>query len=194
MQIRNTADGYGLVAVTLHWLIALLFLFSYVTIFAPELLGFESGAVRGPPAALSVHQAVGISIFVFAVIRLAWRFANTQPMEDPAPAWQHWAARAVHVLLYLGMFLMPLTGYLGTRGPTSFGLFQLPTFNSTAIYDTVVVGWMGMDWDSFEAPLDAFHHFVGGNLLWMLILLHVAAAIYHHMVMRDRTLMRMVYG
>jgi cytochrome b561 len=194
MQIRNTADRYGLIAVSLHWLIATLFLFSYVSVFAPELLGFESGARRGPPPGLSVHQAVGISIFVFAVIRLAWRWANPQPQELPAPAWQHWAARAVHVLLYLGMFLMPLTGYLGTGGTTNLGLVQLPAFKNTALFQTVFVDGLGISWESFEPPLDAFHHFVGGNLLWVLILVHVAAAIYHHMVMRDRTIARMVYG
>lgn len=193
MQIRNTTDSYGLIAVTLHWLIAILFLFSYVSMYAPEVLGLQSTG-RGPSPGLAVHQAVGISIFVVAVIRVLWRWTSVHPAELPAPAWQQWAARAVHILLYLGMFLMPLTGYLGTRGATNLGIIQLPAFPNTTIFNTVLVGWLGMDWDSFEAPMDAFHHFVGGNLLWMLILLHIAAAIYHHLVMHDRTIARMVYS
>jgi cytochrome b561 len=92
------------------------------------------------------------------------------------------------------MILMPLTGYLGTGGPTNLWLFELPAFKNTTLFQTVFVDGLGIGWDSFEPPLDAFHHFIGGKFLWILILLHAGAAIYHHLVMRDRTLARMVYG
>lgn len=191
MHAWNDEDHYGVVAIILHWIIAGLFLISYTSVYLPEMLGETT---RGPPPGLSIHQAVGISIFVFAVIRLGWRLANVPPREYPAPAWQLGVAKVVHILLYAGMLLMPLTGYLGTGGPTNLFIFELPAFRETTLFQTAVVGWMGMDWSSFEAPLDAFHHFVGGNLLWMLIVLHAGAAIYHHIVMHDRTLARMVYG
>ncbi len=192
MQAWNTRDRYGAVAVGLHWIIAALFLVSYTAVYWSTLVG--RSAERGPPAGLSVHQAVGISIFVFAVLRIGWRLINVAPEELDAPAWQHVSARVMHILLYAAMLLMPLTGYLGTGGPTNLGLFQLPAFKDTTLFQTVFVNGLGIDWASFEPPLDAFHHFVGGNLLWVLILVHAGAAIYHHMVMRDRTLARMVYG
>jgi len=192
MPAWNSPERYGMVAIILHWIIAALFLVSYAAVYLPEFLG--DTARGGPPPGLSIHQAVGISIFVFAMIRLGWRFLNIQPEELAAPAWQLQTAKIVHFLLYAAMFLMPLTGYLGTGGPTSLGLFQLPAFKETALFQTVFVEGFGIDWSTFEAPLDAFHHFVGGNLLWILILLHAGAAIYHHLVMRDRTMARMVYG
>lgn len=192
MRAWNSTDRYGAVAVTLHWLVATLFLISYASMYLPGLLGETTG--RGPPPGLSVHQAVGITIFTFAVIRLAWRLLNVTPEELPAPAWQHHSATAVHILLYAGMILMPLTGYLGTGGPTDLWLFDLPAFKNTALFQTVFVDGLGIDWASFEPPLDAFHHFIGGKFLWILILLHAGAAIYHHLLMRDRTLARMVYG
>ena len=92
------------------------------------------------------------------------------------------------------MFLMPLTGYLGTGGATNLYFFSLPAFKDTAIFQAVFVNGLGISWESFEPPLDAFHHFVGGNVLWILIIMHVGAAIYHHLIMRDATLERMVYG
>ena len=193
MQAWNSPERYGVVAVTLHWIIAALFLVSYSAVYLPEFF-VDTTAHRGPPPGLSVHQAVGISIFAFAVLRLSWRLINVPPRELPAPAWQQAAAKTVHILLYLGMFLMPITGYLGTGGPTDLGLFELPAFRNTQLFQTVVVYGLGMTWDTFEAPLDAFHHFVGGNLLWILIVVHVGAALYHHAIMHDRTIARMVYG
>jgi cytochrome b561 len=192
MKAWNTHEHYGVVAITLHWIIAALFLVSYSAVYLPEL--FIQSTERGPPPGLSVHQAVGISIFAFAILRLLWRFLNVIPDELSAPVWQKAAARTVHILLYLGMILMPITGYLGTGGPTNLYLFSLPAFRETAIFQTVVVDGLGMTWSSFEPPLDAFHHFVGGNLLWILILVHAGAALYHHLVMHDRTLARMAYG
>lgn len=192
MPAWNTPERYGTVAVTLHWLIAALFLASYAAVYLPRL--FIEQAQPGPPPGLSVHQAVGISIFAFAALRLGWRLINVQPHELDAPAWQHWSARLVHLLLYLFMFTMPITGYLGTGGPTNLGLFSLPAFRNTALFQTLVVDGLGMTWDSFEAPLDAFHHVIGGNILWMLIALHFAAGFYHQFVMHDRTLARMSYG
>jgi cytochrome b561 len=192
MRAWNTPERYGTVAIALHWIIAGLFLVSYSAVYLPEF--FVETTRRGPPPGLSVHQAVGISIFVFAALRLGWRFINVAPEELQAPDWQRWAAKTVHVLLYLGMFLMPITGYLGTGGPTNLYFFSLPAFKDTSLFQTVFVNGLGVSWDSFEKPLDAFHFFVGGNILWILIAMHVGAALYHHLIMYDRTLARMAYG
>jgi cytochrome b561 len=64
MSIRNTSERYGAVAVSLHWLVAVLFFASYAAAYLPGF--FIEQSRSGPPPGLSIHQAVGVSIFMFA--------------------------------------------------------------------------------------------------------------------------------
>ena len=92
------------------------------------------------------------------------------------------------------MIAMPITGYVANGGGTDFfGLIDIPSFRRTGIYDVLVTQGMGIDFGTFEAPLDLFHKQISGALLlWMLILVHVSAALYHHLWQKDQTLVRML--
>ena len=91
---------------------------------------------------------------------------------------------------------MPITGYIGTGVDTEyFLLFDIPKFESTALYQLVVTDWLGLTFKEFEAPIDFFHkEIMGEYLVWMLILGHVLAALYHHFIRKDRTLVKMTSG
>lgn len=52
----------------------------------------------------------------------------------------------------------------------------------------------GITWDGFEAPVDVDHHFVGKWVAWVVVVLHVAAALFHHLVRKDQVLVRMLPG
>jgi cytochrome b561 len=91
------------------------------------------------------------------------------------------------------MVIMPVTGYLGTGADTVY--FNITQFRETAIYDYLIIQILGLDWETFEAPMDFIHKDIGGSLvMWILIALHVGAALFHHFVRHDDVLRRMLPG
>ncbi len=121
-------------------------------------------------SALPAHKAIGITV-------LAHR---PPPLPDHVARWERGAAHTTHWALYLLMILLPLSGWAmvsgGERRPlTWFGLFDipyLPVGNATA-----------------ASAHDA--HGVLGWLMLTLVVLHVAAALRHHLILRDSVLLRM---
>ncbi len=198
MSIRNTQYEYGGLAKTLHWLIAGLFLLSYCAVyyrqwFTVEEEEFALWVGSANYTALQIHLASGISILVFALLRVIWRFSNPPPELLPGKTWEHFSAHSVHYLLYFLMFFMPITGYLGTGADTAY--FNITQFRETGAYDLIVTRTLGLDWESFEKPIDFLHKDVGGAIIvWLLIALHAGAALYHHFVKHDEVLLRMLPG
>jgi cytochrome b561 len=149
-------------AQVLHWLIALLIV---------ELRVY------------ALHKSFGITVLVLVGLRLVWRLAHRDPPPVPMPRWQHLAANAVHFLLYLLMFSMPLSGWLfnsASNFPLQwFGLFHLPALWGP---DPAVKVW----------ARDV--HYYGFWTLAALVALHAAAAFKHHYIDHDETLRRMLPG
>ena len=132
-----------------------------------------------------------MTIFTFAVLRIMWRLSNPLPKPPPGRTYEHVAAHAVHIALYVIMIMMPVTGYLGGGAGTDY--FNIPQFSDTALYQYLVENKMGLSWEEFEAPMDFVHKQIGGRtVVWMLIVIHAGAALYHHFIRRDNTLVRML--
>jgi cytochrome b561 len=193
MTALNTKERYGIIAQVLHWTVALLFLGAYCAVYYRHWFTVEKTPEN--VIAAKLHVSFGIAIAVFVLFRVIYRLWDKQPDPPAGPRWREVAAKISHYGLYFFMIVMPLTGYLGTSGRIQwFYLFDIPTFKSTAMYKTVVEGWMELTWKAFEAPLDAFHQFSGKSLVWMLIAVHVCAALYHHYHLKDTVLTRMLPG
>lgn len=185
---RNTPQHYGRLARLLHWGTALLFFAAYAAVYFRHWFTNEDTPANW--AALQLHLSAGITVLVFVALRLYARITQPQPRAVPAPRWQHWGAHAMHWLLYAVMIVMPITGYLGTGVALEyFGLFNVPSFKDTALFAA-----LGIPWEAFEKPIDFVHKNSGAWLVWGLILLHAGAAIYHHAVLRDSVLTRMLRG
>ncbi len=194
MPLRNTAENYGLIAKTIHWTVAFLFLGSYITVYYRRWF-----TEKGTPEnfeVIQLHFAIGVSIAALVLLRIIWRITNRKPDMEPGTKLEHLAAKIGHYALYAAMIVMPLTGYMGTGANTDFfGLFEIPKFELTTVYDVVVSGWLGMDFEQFEKPIDYIHKNIMGKwLVWILIVGHAAAAWYHHFVKKDRTLKKMTTG
>lgn len=194
MNNRNTKENYGRIARWFHWGTALLFLLAYCAVYYRH--WFTEKGTAENLVALDLHLSAGISIGVIVILRIIWRVMNVQPGLDAGPRWQHLAAHIGHYSLYVIMILMPLSGYLGTgRATDFFFLFQLPKFEDTWLFDTLVWDYLGMTFEEFEKPIDFFHkEIMGAWLVWILILGHAAAALYHHFHLKDRTLLKMLPG
>ncbi|QTL37778.1 cytochrome b [Pseudoalteromonas viridis] len=194
MSIKNTARDYGTIAKWLHWGTALLFLAAYVSVYYRQ--WFTEAKTPQNWTALQLHLSFGVSIAVIVALRLIWRWLNTQPTAEPGTRIEHLAAHLGHYALYAVMIIAPLTGYIGTGVDTEFFfLFDIPKFESTALFTALVEQGMGLSFAEFEKPIDFIHkEILGAWLIWILILGHIAAALYHHLVKRDRTLLKMTHG
>ena len=191
MTMKNTARDYGSVAKWLHWLTALLFLLSYVSVYYRH--WFTEAKTPENWTALQLHLSAGISIAVVLVLRILWRAGNRLPEPEPGSRMAHLAAHLGHYALYAMMIIMVVTGYIGTGVNTEyFFLFDIAKFESTALFNSLVSETMGLNFETFEKPVDFIHKDIfGAWLTWMLILGHVMAALYHHFVRKDRTLVKM---
>lgn len=194
MSLKNTQYSYGAIAKWLHWVIALCFLLSYCTVYYRH--WFTEDKTPENWTALQLHLSVGITIAVLVMLRIIWRVSNRLPDSEPGPRWAHLMAHIGHFLLYAAMVLMPLTGYIGTGVNTEyFMLFDIPKFESTALFNTLVTEGLGMSFEAFEKPVDIFHkEIMGEYVLLFLIFGHIGAALYHHFILKDRTLEKMTSG
>lgn len=191
MGIKNTADNYGTIAKWLHWSTALLFLGAYASVYFRHWFTEEKTPENW--TALQLHLSFGVTIAVVVTLRIIWRIFNRPPELEPGTKLEHVAAHAGHYALYAIMIVMPITGYIGTGVDTEFFfMFDIPKFESTPLFVTLVSDGLGISFKEFEKPIDFIHKEVlGAWLVWMLILGHVLAALYHHFVKKDRTLHKM---
>ena len=171
---------YGAVAQAFHWLIAaLIFVMLGLGYYMEDLpLGTRKLELYG------IHKSIGITIAMLAALRLVWRLLNPPPpLPGSMRPWERKAAGVVHALLYLMLFVQPLVGFLQSNAANFpvvlWGFLLLPPL-------------IGPDEPLSETLLGV--HSVGGNLLAILVIVHVAAALRHHFVLKDDVLRRMLPG
>jgi cytochrome b561 len=194
-MIKNSNLTYGSIAKWLHWLTALCILVAYVAVYYGQ--WFAEPGTPDRRAITGIHTMFGFSVLILVLPRLIWKLVNLSPNPDPVPRWQRIASRLNHGALYFVMIAMPLAGWMGFGGRTIniFWLFEVPTFRHTELFAWLVEGKLGLTFEVWEVPIDFFHKQVGGAwLVWMLIAVHVGAALYHHRVRKDDTLRRMLPG
>lgn len=186
MGLKNTADSYGTIAKWLHWITAILFLGAYMSVYYRQWF-----TVKDTPEnwnALQLHLSIGVTIGVIVALRIIWRITNRLPDPEPGSKLEHMAARFGHYLLYAVMIIMPITGYLGTGVNTEyFFMFDITSFKS--YFDSKEA------FKAFEKPIDFVHKDIMGKwVVWLLILGHISAALYHQFVKKDRTMKKMTTG
>jgi cytochrome b561 len=189
MQWRNTADRYGFVAQSLHWVIAFGIVAQY---FLAEAAEDGKGTAVEPFSAGGVHAALGVTILALASLRLAWRVVELPP-ERPLTmkSWEITLARVAHVAFYALLFAVPLSGWAlataSSQALSFFGWFDLPPFQP--VVQAPLPGLEGgvLSKDQLEEL-----HEVLFNVLVGLSLLHIAAALKHQFVDRDSVLRSML--
>lgn len=111
--------GYSLVQIVLHWTIAALVV-TQLVFNEPMQEAFDDrmdGETTEAMAGALVHVVVGMAVLVLAVIRLAVRVTRGAPLaHDDKPALLNWTGYAAHLLLYLFIFAMPITGAIAWFG------------------------------------------------------------------------------
>ncbi|PLX39176.1 MAG: cytochrome B [Hyphomicrobiales bacterium] len=185
-MLRNTQSGYGAVSIAFHWTMALL-------LAALIIVGkYMHGLPLSDPnkfVLYQLHKSFGLTALALVFLRFFWRARNTVPvMPVLMPMWQKLGAHGVHIALYGLMLLIPLSGWL----MVSASPLNLPTvyFNLFTVPHLPVPGLLGEP--QAATDLLAEIHELLANLMIVVVIAHVAAALKHHMIDRDDTLRRMV--
>jgi cytochrome b561 len=177
MPIRNSDDRWGGVSIGLHWLIFLL-------VVGMGTVGLIMTDLPTSPFKVQVyalHKSFGLTVFALTLLRMLWRLLAGVPKPVPgSPAWQNALATLTHGALYALLLAIPLSGWLFNSAAGFplrwFGLFAVPRLSH------------------FDPVLKAFARDTHETLFYVLatlVLVHAAAALYHHYRRHDRVLVRM---
>ena len=157
--MTTQAQPHGFVTRTIHWVSAGLIGFGY-------LKGLDDVSQLSNPGTMQTEIILALALGAVFLVRLLWTrtIGGTTRLPEDAPAWEHWASRAVHIGLYAAVFGIVLTGLgiaLGYSLPLLSGLFL--------------------------TAMIALHE-VALSLLPLLLLVHIAGALWHKLVRRDAVL------
>ena len=163
----------------LHWLMAVMILLAYLAI---EQRGLFERGTPGRFAMMQTHFWLGIGIFVLVWVRIAQRMKHGVPRITPVPPiWQVGLSHLFHLVLYAFFIVMPILGMMTawTDGKTLY----LP-------FTDIALPALMAENENLAHQLEEWHHDIGEAFYWV-IGLHVLAALYHHFVRKDNTLIRM---
>ncbi len=179
MRLLNTKENYGLISRLFHWIIAI-FIISMLSV------GFIMTGIQQFELKMEVykiHKALGVTLLVLVILRLLWKFNNITPMlPKTTPFWQVIASRMNVLLFYVMMFLMPISGLLMSllngHAIDYFGFFKIAPFFSEA---------------TLAGSIARQTHIYSSYAFVILLILHIMAAFYHHLVLKDNILWRIVH-
>lgn len=181
-------ERYTRLAMLFHWLVAILIVANVALAWI-----WPHAADDTVRPMIDAHKSIGITVLGLAILRLLWRFAHTPPAYPPGyKPWERKLSHAVHWLLYLVMFGMPLTGWImdsawkdaATHPMAWFGLFEWPR----------IAWFQHLD----PALRDRMHDLFGAAHVWSsyalygLLALHVGGALKHQVIDGDPELQRML--
>ncbi|WP_295452644.1 cytochrome b [uncultured Thiodictyon sp.] len=178
MSENPSLTRYNLLSQIFHWTVVVLMIGLFVTD------SLREGAPKDTPerlAFLNLHMSFGISLFVVVIFRILWSRISDQPAPVPGARWTQVSAKVVHLLLNIATLVVPVFGYLRAASkprPIEFFGTELPNLIGKA-----------------PGVNDAMHIFHGEPMaifFYVVIGLHVAAALWHQWAKRDGTLSRML--
>lgn len=172
-----TEGRYTYTAIIMHWVVAIAVVSGFTL--GVYMVGLPKSDFRA--RLFTYHRWVGMTIWLLAVFRLAWRLTHPVPgMPAGTPAWERAVARLVHRLLYFLILFIPITGWLMSSAldlkTVYLGLIPVPDLLTKN--------------DQVAEALELVHGALNLSL-FTLVGLHVAAALKHHIINRDDVLKRM---
>lgn len=168
--------NYSLKAKIIHWIMGLV-------IIGMLAVGYLMGNIAPPQKfeIYNLHKSVGILLFILVVIRIVMRIMSAYPgLPTETPRWVEIIAKLNIFGLYVMMFLMPLSGFLMSnlsgRSISFFGLVEMPSFSE----------------NTQIAHFCHEIHELGPVVFILLIIAHIAGGLFHHFILKDNVLRRML--
>ena len=172
MRIFNSKSKYGLLAKLFHWI-------TFIVLIAQVPFGFYLVGLEFSDERIEfedIHILVGITVFYLTLFRLVWKFFNQSPSHTKSFfKGQVFIGKANHFLLYLSIFTISISGILKK-------LYMGETLN-------FIFFKYGFEKDNFILA-DVYYevHIYANYLLITLIILHILAVIFHHLILKDKIL------
>lgn len=178
MNTKTVSGRYHILSISAHWLTLILLVAVYALIELREI--YPKGS--DPREAMKAwHFMLGLVVLVLVFARISLRLLFRAPaISPPLPIWQKILATTMYLALYLFLIVMPLLGWLTLNAegkPVYFFGLLLPNLITPS--------------ESLAANFEALHETIG-LIGYYLIGLHAAAALFHHYILRDDTLLRML--
>lgn len=181
-MLRNSEEGYGLVAIILHWTMAVLF-FGLLT------LGYIMVRVEDLGLQFQLyqwHKSFGFLALALAGLRLLWGIAGRRPREpESLGPLERKAALLAHILLYAALVAVPLTGW----AVASATPLDIPSF----AFNLFVIPHLPMAKSITAEEFWSRWHAVLGYTAGALAGGHALAALRHHFILKDEILVRMIW-
>ena len=178
-MLKNTIDSYGLIARLFHWIIFLM----VIGVIIGGDIAADMPTGPGKAVMIGMHKSFGFTILFLAVLRLLWRLTNPRPRDLGSSQFQNKLGHTMHIFLYILLLSQPTIGILMSQSfghPVyPFDLFKVPTF----VNENIRMGKILLE----------IH-----ETIWVVLAIsvgiHAAAALKHHFIEKNRTLMRMIQG
>jgi cytochrome b561 len=173
------AKSYDSVHKALHWIV-------FALLAAQFAVGFLMPHIRRDTpmeGLVAWHVSLGTAILFFLFVRVLWRLARPVPMDETLPTWQRHLAALTHGMLYLLVLVMVVLGW------SAAGFYDW----TVRLFGAVTLPRLAPKGAEWAHEAGDIHN----TLVWVLlgfIALHVVAALYHHLVLRDRVMQRMLPG
>ena len=174
-MLKNTDKVYGAISRLLHWGMA-------IAVLGMIVVGFIMANMPNSEQKfqlINLHKATGVLILLFVLLRLIWKLINITVNID-IPTWHRLAAKIGHTLLYILMFVMPISGIVmsivGGRNINIYGIYIIEAVTKNEQIATAA--WI-----------------IHSYMAWAfasIISLHILAALYHHFIRKDNVLKSMI--
>jgi len=178
MQWKNSVTRYGSLSISLHWLVAIVVYGMFGVGLWMVTLGYYDTWYHKAP---ELHKSVGMVLFAVMLFRVAWRFISPppKPLSSYTPLTRY-SAIAAHVLLYVVLFAILISGYLISTAEGK----PINVFSVLPVPATLTIGE--------QADLAGEIHLWLAWGVVILSVLHGLAALKHHFIDKDITLKRML--
>jgi cytochrome b561 len=186
---RYSVNNYSGVAIVLHWLIAVLIITNVG--YAWYANGLH-GMAKIPP--IQIHKSIGITVLLLSLIRLAWRLIHRPPpLSAHLKPWEKWLAHAVHILFYVVMIGLPLSGWAMVSASPTIRVFPITFFGYG--HWPAISALSALPHDQMKAAHDSLetaHGLLAKLIIYVLFPLHVLGALKHQFLDKDNELARML--
>ncbi len=177
-NLKNSSSSYGIVSITLHWLMAVLFVGMYILgSYMVDLDYYDSWYHRAP----ELHKSIGITLILFMALRFFWNQFQPKPAPHELNPIFTRLAKLSHYFFYLLSLFLLISGYLIStakgKGIEIFSLLEIPALMSES---------------SERGDFAGSTHEIIAHLFMLLVISHTSAALFHHFYFKDSTLRRML--